>query len=59
MNDRDNFDKLVETLQCFIDKSKKISKSPDLKYVNELCNYDENQLKSIYGNDIIVSIFVL
>ena len=57
MNNRDNFDKLVETLQCFIDRSKKISKDPDLKYVNELCNYGEQQLKSIYGDDIIVSIF--
>lgn len=57
MNNRDNFDKLVETLQCFIDRSKRISKDPDLKYVNELCDYGEQQLKSIYGDDIIVSIF--
>lgn len=57
MNNRENFDKLVETLQCFIDRSKKISKDPDLKYVNELCDYGEQQLKSIYGDDIIVSIF--
>lgn len=57
MNNRDNFDKLVETLQCFIDRSKRIFKDPDLKYVNELCNYGEQQLKSIYGDDIIVSIF--
>lgn len=57
MNNRENFDKLVETLQCFIDRSKRISKDPDLKYVNELCDYGEQQLKSIYGDDIIVSIF--
>lgn len=57
MNNRDNFDKLVEILQCFIDRSKRISKDPDLKYVNELCDYGEQQLKSIYGDDIIVSIF--
>ena len=57
MNNRENFDKLVETLQCFIDRSKRISKDPDLKYVNELCDYGEQQLKEIYGNDIIVSIF--
>lgn len=57
MNDRETFDKLVETLQCFIDKSKKISNDPDFKHVSELCEYGENQLKSIYGEDIIVSIF--
>ena len=57
MNNRENFDKLVETLQCFIDRSKRISKDPDLKYVNELCDYGEQQLKSIYGDDIIISIF--
>lgn len=57
MNNRENFDKLVETLQCFIEKSKRVSKDPDLKYVNELCDYGEQQLKSIYGDDIIISIF--
>lgn len=57
MNNRENFDKLVETLQCFIEKSKRVSKGPDIKYVNELCDYGEQQLKEIYGNDIIVSIF--
>ena len=57
MNNRENFDKLVETLQCFIDRSKRISKDPDLKYVNELYDYGEQQLKSIYGDDIIISIF--
>ena len=57
MNNREVFDKLIETLQCFIEKSKKINKDPNLKYVDELCNYGEQQLKSIYGDDIIVSIF--
>lgn len=57
MNNRENFDKLIETLQCFINKSKRISKDPDLKYVNELCDYGEQQLKSIYGDNIIISIF--
>lgn len=57
MNNRENFDKLVETLQCFIEKSKRASKDPDIKYVNELCDYGEQQLKEIYGDDIIVSIF--
>lgn len=57
MNNREVFDKLIETLQCFIEKSKKINKDPNLKYVDELCNYGEQQLKSIYGDDIIISIF--
>lgn len=57
MNNREVFDKLIETLQCFIEKSKKINKDLNLKYVDELCNYGEQQLKSIYGDDIIVSIF--
>ena len=57
MNNRENFDKLVETLQTFVEQTKKMSKNPDLKAANELCDYGENQLKSIYGNDIIMSIF--
>lgn len=57
MNNRENFDKLVETLQTFVEKTKTMSKNPDLKAANELCDYGENQLKSIYGNDIIMSIF--
>ena len=57
MNNRENFDKLVETLQTFVEQTKKMSKNPDLKAANELCDYGENQLKSIYGDDIIVSIF--
>lgn len=57
MNNRENFDKLVETLQTFVEKTKKMSKNPDLKAANELCDYGENQLKSIYGDDIIMSIF--
>lgn len=57
MNNRENFDKLVETLQTFVEKTKTMSKNPDLKAANELCDYGENQLKSIYGDDIIMSIF--
>lgn len=57
MNNRENFDKLVETLQTFVEQTKKMSKNPDLKAANELCDYGEQQLKSIYGNDIIMSIF--
>lgn len=57
MNNRENFDKLVETLQTFVEQTKKMSKNPDLKAANELCDYGENQLKSIYGDDIIMSIF--
>lgn len=57
MNNREVFDKLVETLQCFIEKSKKINKDPNLKYVDELCDYGEKQLKDIYGENIIASIF--
>lgn len=57
MNNRENFDKLVETLQTFVEKTKTMSKNPDLKAANELCDYGENQLKSIYGDDIIISIF--
>lgn len=57
MNNRENFDKLVETLQTFVEQTKKMSKNPDLKAANELCDYGENQLKSIYGDDIIISIF--
>ena len=57
MNNRENFDKLVETLQTFVEKTKTMSKNPELKAANELCDYGENQLKSIYGDDIIMSIF--
>lgn len=57
MNNRENFDKLVETLQTFVEQTKTMSKNPDLKAANELCDYGENQLKSIYGDDIIMSIF--
>lgn len=57
MNNRENFDKLVETLQTFVEQTKKMSKNPNLKAANELCDYGENQLKSIYGDDIIMSIF--
>jgi len=57
INNRENFDKLVETLQTFVEKTKTMSKNPDLKAANELCDYGENQLKSIYGDDIIMSIF--
>lgn len=57
IQDRENFDKLVETLKTFLNKINVMSEDLDFKNIEDICNYGENQLRIIYGEDIVKKIF--